>query len=524
METEPKHPARRLAALLLSLFFMFNCLPAALAVSLNVDAGFYFKQKQSQGGTCTLASAAMMLRRRAYMDGLEDWFDVTENSVRSSAWSGGLAHNFTYNAMQVGYSVLPRDTAQKTHGLEDWFDVTENSVRSSAWSGGLAHNFTYNAMQVGYSVLPRDTAQKTQTLIDLLAQHPEGIVAYDRTRPHAVLLTDYTDGVFYCADPAGSVSQGRIPLSQADRTRPHAVLLTDYTDGVFYCADPAGSVSQGRIPLSQARVSLGGISCYWFVSADQNGLTSTGNGLRLVGMRYPENVRQGNGVSLTGTVGAAPGTVLTEVEAAVLDAAGQTVQSAAVAPGTNSWSFKAIDSQIRFGELPAGNGVSLTGTVGAAPGTVLTEVEAAVLDAAGQTVQSAAAAPGTNSWSFKAIDSQIRFGELPAGNYSYMVLVTQSDGQSLCFMSGFTVSDAATSTVSYWSAHDAVTQSDGQSLCFMSGFTVSDAATSTVSYWSAHDAEGEKLVRVEEETEAQPAGQTETPVLKGLFDWLNTSF
>ena len=89
-------------------------------------------------------------------------------------------------------------------GLEDWFDVTENSVRSSAWSGGLAHNFTYNAMQVGYSVLPRDTAQKTQTLIDLLTQHPEGIVAYDRTRPHAVLLTDYTDGAFYCADPAGS--------------------------------------------------------------------------------------------------------------------------------------------------------------------------------------------------------------------------------------------------------------------------------------------------------------------------------
>ncbi len=33
----------------------------------------------------------------------------------------------------------------------------------------------------------------------------------------------------------------------------------------------------------------------------------------------------------------------------------------------------------------------------------------------------------------------------------------------------------------------------------------------------------EKLVRAEEETEAQPAEQTETPVLKGIFDWLNTS-
>ena len=31
--------------------------PGALAVDLNVDAGFYFKQ--SRGGTCTLASAAI---------------------------------------------------------------------------------------------------------------------------------------------------------------------------------------------------------------------------------------------------------------------------------------------------------------------------------------------------------------------------------------------------------------------------------------------------------------------------------
>ena len=47
----------------------------------------------------------------------------------------------------------------------------------------------------------------------LLAEHPEGIVLYDRSRPHAVLLTDYTDGVFYCSDPAGNISSGRIPLT-----------------------------------------------------------------------------------------------------------------------------------------------------------------------------------------------------------------------------------------------------------------------------------------------------------------------
>ena len=60
----------------------------SVAVDLNVDAGFYFKQ--SRGGTCTRASAAMMLRRRAYFDGRTDWVDVTENSVRSTAWSNGL--------------------------------------------------------------------------------------------------------------------------------------------------------------------------------------------------------------------------------------------------------------------------------------------------------------------------------------------------------------------------------------------------------------------------------------------------
>ena len=92
METAPHGLKKRLAALVLSLLLLVTCLPGALAVDLNVDAGFYFKQ--SRGGTCTLASAAMMLRRRAYLDGLTDWIDVTENSVKSSAWAGGLSHSF----------------------------------------------------------------------------------------------------------------------------------------------------------------------------------------------------------------------------------------------------------------------------------------------------------------------------------------------------------------------------------------------------------------------------------------------
>ena len=104
VETAPHHAWKKLSALMMTLALMLTLLPAALAVDLNVDVGFYFKQ--SRGGTCTLASAAMMLRRRAYLDGLDGWVDVTENSIKSTAWSGGLSHSFTYNAMHVGYATF----------------------------------------------------------------------------------------------------------------------------------------------------------------------------------------------------------------------------------------------------------------------------------------------------------------------------------------------------------------------------------------------------------------------------------
>ena len=54
----------------------------------------------------------------------------------------------------------------------------------------------------------------------------------------------------------------------------------------------------------------------------------------------------------------------------------------------------------------------------------------------------------------KTLDDQIHFGELPTGCYTYMVIVTETSGETLCFASDFTVSDAATSTAIYWSVQD----------------------------------------------------------------------
>ena len=102
--------------------------------------------------------------------------------------------------------------------------------------------------------------------------------------------------------------------------------------------------------------------------------------------------------------------------------------------------------------IRTGKGMSVSGIAASASNAVLTEVEVVILDANDQTVQSAEAAPNVSSWSLKNLDSQIRFGELPEGSYTYMVVLTDSNGQTLCFMSDFTVSGSAnrTSGAGFW--------------------------------------------------------------------------
>ena len=144
--------------------------------------------KQSESKTCTLASMTMMLRRGAMLSGDRDWQKITESTVRPYAWIEGV---------------------------------------------GVRWNFTYNGMNVSNESL---TGNHKDKLIKLLKEHPEGIVAYsyasDYSYQHAVLLTDYTDGVFYCADPARYIENGRIPLSKA-----HVVNVDNIVD-YWYIASP----------------------------------------------------------------------------------------------------------------------------------------------------------------------------------------------------------------------------------------------------------------------------------------------
>lgn len=126
--------------------------------------------KQAKGSvTCTLVAAVMMMRRTAMATGNANWSSITESSARGTAWKEGA---------------------------------------------GLYNSFKYAGIQVRSGSLNNSTSN----VINLLNAHPEGIVIYNTSKPHAILLTDYTNGVFYCADPSSYYPTGRIPISQASIT------------------------------------------------------------------------------------------------------------------------------------------------------------------------------------------------------------------------------------------------------------------------------------------------------------------
>ena len=83
---------------------------------------------------------------------------------------------------------------------------------------GLPYNFSYGEMTVGHDRLPGGQANEA-VLIDLLEEHPEGIMLHAACVPHGILLTEYKDGQFYCADPSEYAEAGIIPIEEAWGTR-----------------------------------------------------------------------------------------------------------------------------------------------------------------------------------------------------------------------------------------------------------------------------------------------------------------
>lgn len=175
--------AKKILSLMLVLIMCFSVVPltelnikaSAATITfdqLNADKVFL---KQPKGSvTCTLYAAAMMMRRYSMLRGDSNWSKITASSIKEVAWSGGLKNSFSYSNSDLNID--------KIKVANVWLPM----------NGGNA------------------AAIKKE-----LKQCPEGIVIHSSKIPHAVLITDYTDGVFYCADPANGTDSGRISLSKA---------------------------------------------------------------------------------------------------------------------------------------------------------------------------------------------------------------------------------------------------------------------------------------------------------------------
>ncbi len=126
---------------------------------------------QTRRGTCTLCSAAMMLRACAYYAGNPEWNQITENGIRPTAWleGSGLYWTFTY-----------------TQGTTE--------------------------MTVDHAYLSGVSISQLKTLLDT---YPDGIVLYCGNLPHAVYLIDYVGDTFYCAETVENYSGKRITLAES---------------------------------------------------------------------------------------------------------------------------------------------------------------------------------------------------------------------------------------------------------------------------------------------------------------------
>ena len=131
----------------------YNALPDSIGLTQQTDY------------TCTLAAAAMMLRARMYRSGNEKWTSITESSIQSAAWT--------------------------TDGLK--------------WS--WKYSIDGNTMSVSHKTCSGMTVSSLKKLLD---EHSEGVILYDRSKPHAVLACDYAGDTFYCFDPWRGYSGRRI--------------------------------------------------------------------------------------------------------------------------------------------------------------------------------------------------------------------------------------------------------------------------------------------------------------------------
>lgn len=168
----------------------------ASSEDINADDVFL---KQQSSGRCTLTANVNMLRRNALIHGDPTWKDITEDTAAPYLWINGTGMKWDYK----------------------YEDTEVKRVSTGDMTG----------------------EEKVELFKNLLKLHPEGIVIHDYESklgyPHAILLTDYTNGEFYCAEPANGYPEGRIPVSKS-------AVDVEGTDQYWYVSEP-GQLDDGIV-------------------------------------------------------------------------------------------------------------------------------------------------------------------------------------------------------------------------------------------------------------------------------------
>lgn len=88
---------------------------------------------------------------------------------------------------------------------QDFSHITESRLKAdeTIWHPdmGLYYEIDFDGVRVVKKFLDGET-DKVEFFKNQLLKHPEGIIIYDTDAVHAVVLTDYRDGMFYATDPA----------------------------------------------------------------------------------------------------------------------------------------------------------------------------------------------------------------------------------------------------------------------------------------------------------------------------------
>ncbi len=137
------------------------------------------------GGDCNVTSQAMLIRRLCMRDG-KDYQGINQDSIRSTVTDGGQKVKYSYTYDNYTVNCYQNDDAP------------------------FYNNVPFKALATSEA--------KSERLQDVLAHHPEGIVVWGGSftnsgGQHAILLTKYENGQFYCCDPWKGAKE--IPLSES---------------------------------------------------------------------------------------------------------------------------------------------------------------------------------------------------------------------------------------------------------------------------------------------------------------------